>query len=142
MKNLISDMGFDRVCGRAVKTVDVLTGSSVATELLESTNIGYYFPSSSATNNNNDDDDTNDDDFYFQCQFQDGVYVRIPKQLSPDMEIIGLELGCFILRGKGKEEEEENIDEFHRLLVIGDRTQGKIHTNVYERYSRKKSNQY
>jgi len=141
MKKLISDMGYNRVCGRAVKVVDVLTGTSVATELIESTNIGYYFPPSSTTvhnNNNNNDTTDDDDDLYFQCQFPDGVYMRIPKQLSPDMETIGLELGCFILNGAGKNEEKEvenTRDDFHRLVVIGDRTQGRMHTTVYERYS-------
>ena len=118
MKEVLSTMGYDRVWGRAVKTVDVPSGSSVATELEPSSSSshtstqGYYFPPS------------NEDDYY-QCRFEDGVYMRIPKRLSADMETIGLELGCFTLHG-----------EFHRLLAIGDRTQQKMHTNVYERWSK------
>jgi len=115
MKEVLSTIGYSRVWGRAVKTVDVASGASVATELESSSTSdtpGYYFPPS------------NEED-YFQCRFEDGVYVRIPKRLSADMETIGLEIGCFTLNG-----------EFHRLLAVGDRTQRKMHTNVYERWSK------
>jgi len=121
MKEVLSVMGYDRVWGRAVKTVDVPSGVFIATELepsfssSDTSTQGYYFPPS------------NEDDYY-QYRFKDGVYVRISKRLSADMETIGLELGCFTLHG-----------EFHRLLAIGDRTQRKMHTNVYERWSKERA---
>lgn len=107
--NVLHDMGFKYVRGRAVQTTDILTGASSATTMA-SPFCEYYFPEHKPEQ-------------YFSCQFEDGVFIRVPRKLTPDMKEIGMEIGCFTLDG-----------DFQRLLAIGDREKGAMHTVVYERY--------
>lgn len=113
--NLLSYLGYRSVEGRAVISKNLLTGDSIFSETESNSGVGYFFPSSMNENI--------EKRYYFTCQFEDGVYLRIPRKLVPEMKVFGLELGCFTLDGN-----------FHRLLAIGDRNLEAINTIVYEKY--------
>ena len=64
---------------------------------------------------------------YYNIRFSDGAYARIPKSFSHekvnDEAWIGMEFGCLTQSG-----------DFHRLLAMGSREEGGLHTTVYERW--------
>ncbi|GKY98994.1 hypothetical protein MPSEU_000855100 [Mayamaea pseudoterrestris] len=72
----------------------------------------------------------NDPDLYLDLRWKDGMYARIPKRLVPEMDDICLEIGGLTCKG-----------DFHRLMAVGSRREGSIHTTVYERWSKKESTQ-
>lgn len=104
---------FDARCTR-ISTID---GEEVAAELpgQRADEYRYWSPA-----------DVAPDDFY-DLRFDDGVYVRIPKRLHPELEVCGLEIGCLTLHG-----------DLHRVLLAGNRRSGMLHTAVYERWSQGK----
>jgi hypothetical protein len=66
-----------------------------------------------------------DQELYWDVRCSDGVYFRIPKTFHPThlSEGVCLELGCLTRTG------------LHRVVVVGSRSQGGLHTTVYERWS-------
>lgn len=106
---VLLDVGYKKTRGKAVRIVDIMTGESSATSIT-CNSVKYYFPEHRKED-------------YFSCQFEDGVYVRIPRRLTPYMKTFGMEIGCYTMNG-----------DFHRLLAVGDREKGAIHTTVYERF--------
>jgi hypothetical protein len=66
---------------------------------------------------------------FWDVRFPDGAYARIPRTFHPDQWTdqtpIGMEFGC--VRRDG---------DIHRLLAVGSRHAGGLHTTVYERWSK------
>lgn len=64
-------------------------------------------------------------DAFLDIRWSDGTYARIPKKLTPDMDDISFELGGLTTRG-----------DFHRVMAVGSRSSGMLHTTLYERWSK------
>ncbi len=66
------------------------------------------------------------DSRYMDMRFDDGVYVRIPRDLDLFDQSVCMEIGCLRTPASG--------GGMHRLLVLGDRKQGGYRTLSYEVY--------
>jgi hypothetical protein len=67
------------------------------------------------------------DSRYMDIRFDDGVFVRIPKDLDLFDQNVCMEIGCLRTQAAG--------GGMHRLLVLGDRKQGGYRTLSYEVYA-------
>ena len=100
---------------RVVKTGENLAGSEMACKVSQGQVPSSWWNPSTDSN----------DEHYWQCSFEDGAYARIPKAMSSEMDRVCLEFGCYLTNGRG----------LHRVLVVGSRREGSLHTLVYERWT-------
>lgn len=121
---ILKQAGWTRVSGRVVRTespdgpevactvqnMDAAADNDTDTADL----LGYVDPVS-----------PEDKELYWDVRCDDGVYFRIPKTFHPTYlsEGVCLELGCLTRTG------------LQRVMVVGSRSQGGLHTTVHERWS-------
>ena len=116
IQQIVDNGPWKRVVGRAVRTLQGAQGPEDACPIdCVASDVVFYVPGDSS--------------LFYECRFDDGVYLRIPKSLHPNMWTddapVSLELGCFMLNG-----------DFHRLLAVGTRAEGGLQHVVYERWCR------
>jgi hypothetical protein len=115
--SILKQAGWTRVSGRAVQT-ESPDGPEVACTVqntaADADLLDYTDPIC-----------PEDQELYWDVRCSDGVYFRIPKTFHPTYlsEGVCLELGCLTRTG------------LHRVVVLGSRSQGGLHTTIYERWS-------
>jgi hypothetical protein len=126
--SILKQAGWTRVSGRVVKT-EFADGPEVACTV-QNTDA----PTDTDTGTGTDAADLldyadpippDDQELYWDVRCDDGVYFRIPKTFHPTYlsEGVCMELGCLTRTG------------LQRVLVVGSRSQGGLHTTVHERWS-------
>jgi hypothetical protein len=113
--SILKQAGWTRVSGRVVQT-ESPDGPEVACCAADADLLNYEYA---------DPICPEDQELYWDVRCSDGVYFRIPKTFHPThlSECVCLELGCLTRTG------------LHRVVVVGSRSQGGLHTTVYERWS-------
>jgi hypothetical protein len=117
--SILKQAGWTRVSGRVVKT-ESADGPEVACAV-------QNMDASADTEllNYADPIPPEDQELYWDVRCDDGVYFRIPKTFHPTYlsEGVCMELGCLTRTG------------LQRVMVVGSRSQGGLHTTVHERWS-------
>jgi hypothetical protein len=116
---ILKQAGWTRVSGRVVQT-ETPDGPEVACTV-QNTDAATYTDLLDYA----DPICPEDQELYWDVRCSDGVYFRIPKTFHPTYlsEGVCLELGCLTRTG------------LQRVMVMGSRSQGGLHTTVYERWS-------
>jgi hypothetical protein len=110
--SILKQAGWTRLTARVVQT-ESPAGPEVACTV-ENAAVDYADPVGS-----------DDQELYWHVRCSDGVYFRIPKTFHPTYlnEGVCMELGCLTRTG------------LQRVLVLGSRSQGGLHTTVHERWT-------
>jgi hypothetical protein len=117
--SILKQAGWTRVSGRVVKT-ESPDGAEAACTVQNADLVDFADPIP-----------PEDQELYWDVRCDDGVYFRIPKTFHPTYlsEGVCIELGCLTRTG------------LQRVMAVGSRSEGGLHTTVYERWSAEEQEQ-